>query len=197
MTRHMPEQARREQILAAARRCFIDNGYHPTRMDDIAREANLSKGGVYFHFKSKREVFDSLVQEEFDRTMAFIANVTESDQPIAEKMQVLAAHYLQYFQSAPDAARFFIVMGEMALRDGDLSRRLLEKQTQIIDAVAKLIEQGVEKSVLKPVDSKVVAAILKALLDGVEGLRALDYPIDFDRYLGVGMELVMGGLVKR
>ncbi len=197
MTRHMPEQARREQILSAARRCFIDNGYHPTRMDDIAREAGLSKGGVYFHFKSKREVFDSLVQEEFDRTMAFIAGVTESEQPIAEKMQVLAAHYLQYFQSAPDAARFFVVMGEMALRDEDLSRRLLEKQTQIIDAVARLIDQGVERGVLRPVDSKVVAAILKALLDGVEALRALDYPIDFDRYLGVGMELVMGGLVKR
>ena len=39
MTRHMPEQARREQILSAARRCFIDNGYHPTRMDDIAKAA--------------------------------------------------------------------------------------------------------------------------------------------------------------
>jgi len=90
-----------------------------------------------------------------------------------------------------------VVMGEMALRDEDLSRRLLEKQSQIIGAVARLIDQGIERGALKPVDSQVVAAILKALLDGVEALRALDYPIDFDRYLGVGMELVMGGLVKR
>lgn len=197
MTRHMPEQARREQILSAARRCFIDNGYHPTRMDDIAKEAGLSKGGVYFHFKSKREVFDSLVQEEFERTMAFLDEVAGSDQPIAEKMQRLGAHYLQYFQSAPDAPRFFVVMGEMALRDDELSRGLLEKQTQMIDAVARLIDQGIEEGVLKPVDSKVVAAILKALLDGVEALQALNYPLDFNRYLGVGMELVMSGLVKR
>jgi AcrR family transcriptional regulator len=197
MTRHMPEQARREQILSAARRCFIESGYHPTRMDDIARVAGLSKGGVYFHFKSKREVFDSLVQEEYDRTMAFIRDVTESDKPIAEKMQVLAAHYLQYFQTATDAPRFFVVMGEMALRDPDLARGLLDKQQKMIDAVAKLIDQGIREGFLKPVDSKVVAAILKALLDGVEALQALNYPIDHDRYLGVGMELVMGGLVKR
>ena len=193
----MPEQARREQILSAARRCFIENGYHPTRMDDIAKEAGLSKGGVYFHFKSKREVFDSLVQEEFERTMQLLSTVKESDKPIAEKMQELGAHYLQYFMSAPEAPRFFVVMGEMALRDDELSRELLAKQSQMIDAVATLIDQGVEEGVLRPVDSKVAAAILKAMLDGVEALQALNYPIDFDRYLGVGMELVLGGLVKR
>ncbi len=132
MTRHLPEQARRQQILEAARRCFIDSGYHPTRMDDIAKAANLSKGGVYFHFKSKQEVFASLVQEEFDTSIEFLERTTAGDEPILMKMQAIGQHYVDYFDDAPDAPRFFIVMGEMALRDSELSKKLLEMQSTFI-----------------------------------------------------------------
>ncbi len=197
MTRHMPEQARREQILTAARRCFIEGGYHPTRMDDIARAAGLSKGGVYFHFKSKQEVFASLVDEEYSRSMEFLQGVRSGEAPLAEKMQVLASHYLEYFSSAPDAPRFFVVMGEMALRDEELAKKLLEMQSAYIDEARQMIDQGIEEGVVRPIDSEVVAAILKALLDGMEGLMGLNYPIDIQRFMGVGLDLVMGGLVKR
>lgn len=197
MTRHLPEQARRDQILAAARSCFIDRGYHPTRMEDIASTAGLSKGGVYFHFQSKQEVFDALVQEEFERSMNVLKAVSGSQASVAEKMQVLARHYLEYFSGAPDAPRFFIVMGEMGLRDEAIAKRLLDMQTVYIDEIARLLDQGVAEGVLRSTDSQVVAAILKALLDGVEGLLAIRYPLDVSRLLGVGMELVLAGLAKR
>lgn len=197
MTRHLPEQARRDQILTAARSCFIQRGFHPTRMEDIASTAGLSKGGIYFHFQSKQEVFDALVQEEFERSMAVLRSVSESKAPVAEKMQILGRHYLEYFSGAPDAPRFFIVMGEMALRDEAVARRLLEMQTTYIERIAGLIEQGVAESVLRPVDSKVVAALLKALLDGVEGLQALRYPMELPQFVAAGMELVLNGLMTR
>ncbi len=194
MTRHLPEKDRREQILAAARKCFIDQGFHPTRMDDIAREADLSKGGVYFHFRSKQEVFDSLVEEEYAASMGFLRSVVEGEIPISDKMARLGEYYLEYFSAAPDAPRFFVVMGEMALRDNRLANRLLEMQTAYIEMVARLIEQGVAEGFLRPVDSRAVAAILKAILDGVEGLTALGFPMKASEYLGTGMELVMRGL---
>lgn len=196
MTRHLPEQARREQILRAARRCFLDNGYHPTRMDDIARAAELSKGGVYFHFKSKREVFEQLVEEEYARSMSFLQNVEQGEGSVFDKMQLIAGHYLQYFNAAPDAPRFFIVMGEMALRDDGLAQRLLEMQTAFIDKIATLIDRGVDEGLLREVDTKAVAAILKALLDGLEGLHALRFPMEVSRYLGTGLQLVLRGLVN-
>ncbi|MCC7384246.1 MAG: TetR/AcrR family transcriptional regulator [Deltaproteobacteria bacterium] len=197
MTRHLPEQTRREQILAAARKCFVERGYHPTRMEDIAATASLSKGGVYFHFDSKREVFDALVEEEFDRSMALLKSVTEQDLPIAEKMSKLAGHYLEYFSSAPDAPRFFIVMGEMGLREETLAKKLLEMQQQFIAQLGKLIDQGVAEGVLRPVDTHAVAALLKALVDGVEGLSALGYPIEMPTLLGASLDLLLHGLEKR
>lgn len=197
MTRHLPEKDRREQILAAARRCFIAKGFHPTRMDDIAREAELSKGGVYFHFKSKQDVFDSLVEEEYEASMGFLRSVVGDDKPIEEKMARLGEHYLEYFSAAPDAPRFFVVMGEMALRDDRLANRLLEMQTAYVEMVASLIEQGVQAGFLRSVDARAVAAILKAVLDGVEGLTALGFPMKASEYLSTGMDLVMEGLRKR
>ncbi|MCA9549598.1 MAG: TetR/AcrR family transcriptional regulator [Myxococcales bacterium] len=197
MTRHLPEQARREQILSAARRCFIESGYHPTRMDDIARAAGLSKGGVYFHFKSKQEVFESLVDEEFQASMRFLEEVTSGSALVAEKMQNIAAHYMEYFNAAPDAPRFFIVMGEMALRDEALASKLLEMQTAFIVQVSKLIDQGVAEGMLRATDSRTVAALLKALLDGVEGLKALGYTLDGAQLVAGGMDLVINGLLNR
>ncbi len=195
MTRHLPEQARREQILRAARRCFIENGFHPTRMDDIAKAAELSKGGVYFHFKSKQEVFECLVEEEYERSMGVLQEVMGGEATtLFDKMQRLAAHFLEYFGSSPDASRFFIVMGEMALRDQALSRRLLEMQTAFIDKIATLLQEGVEQRHLRPMDTKAVGALLKALLDGLQGLIALEYPMALPRYLSTGLELVQQGL---
>ena len=50
-------EERRAQILQAASTCFSRKGYHQTTMDDIVEEAGLSKGGVYWHFSSKKELF--------------------------------------------------------------------------------------------------------------------------------------------
>lgn len=49
-------EARREQIIAAALRCFHRNGFHPTTMDDIVRESGLSAGAVYTYFSGKDEL---------------------------------------------------------------------------------------------------------------------------------------------
>ena len=166
-------------------------------MDDIAKAASLSKGGVYFHFKSKQEVFSSLVQEEFDASMEFLERVTAQDEPIMVKLQTIGQHYVSKYDQATDAPRFFIVMGEMALRDSELSKKLLEMQTTFIKQIAALLEQGAQEGLLREVDYLAMAAVLKALSDVGEGLNALEYPMEATRYLGTGMDLILNGLAKR
>ena len=55
--RREPPEARRAQILEAALRCFAEKGYHVATMDDLVRASGLSKGSLYWHFRSKEEVF--------------------------------------------------------------------------------------------------------------------------------------------
>lgn len=49
-------QVRRDQILAAAWRCFARRGIHATSMEEIIREADLSAGAVYLYYKGKDEL---------------------------------------------------------------------------------------------------------------------------------------------
>ena len=48
---------RKEKILEAALLCFNNKGYYKTSIDDIALKGNISKGGIYYHFKSKEQLF--------------------------------------------------------------------------------------------------------------------------------------------
>ena len=54
-------QQRHQRILDAAVRVFADKGYHGTLVDEIALEAETSKGGVYFHFPNKQAIFLALL----------------------------------------------------------------------------------------------------------------------------------------
>ena len=62
MTKHLSETERRAQILRAARSVFIEKGYLAARVEDVAKQAGMSKGAVYFYFSSKRELFLALMR---------------------------------------------------------------------------------------------------------------------------------------
>src|ERR1700689_3735439 len=55
--------ARREQILAAARRCFLRDGFHATSMQDLFAESGLSAGAVYSYFAGKDDVIVAIAEE--------------------------------------------------------------------------------------------------------------------------------------
>ncbi|MDP4511551.1 TetR/AcrR family transcriptional regulator [Nonomuraea turcica] len=54
--------ARRQHVLAAARRCFLDNGFHATSMQDILHEAQMSAGNLYRYFPSKDAIVLAIVE---------------------------------------------------------------------------------------------------------------------------------------
>lgn len=56
-------RARRQQILNAARDCFLRDGFHATSMQDIQRESGLSAGAIYLYFRSKNEIVTGIVAE--------------------------------------------------------------------------------------------------------------------------------------
>ena len=53
-------------IFKAAIKVFSQNGYNGTTMDDIAKEANVAKGTLYYHFKSKEEIFKFIINGGMD-----------------------------------------------------------------------------------------------------------------------------------
>ena len=81
--RRLTAEARRAGILDSARAVFSAHGYHSASIDDIAREAGVSKALIYEHFASKQELYANLLEshasELSDRLAAAVAGVEGSE----------------------------------------------------------------------------------------------------------------------
>ena len=196
MTKHLPEEVRRNQILDAARKCFIEKGYFPTRMEDVAKAANLSKGGIYFHFEGKRQIFEALVRQEYEESAKFLREMSVQPQSYREMFENLARHYLDFFASRPDYPRFFMVMGEMAGRDESVREMLAGLQKEYTGVIARIIQDGIDAGALKPVDPEAAATLLKGIIDAMEGYFAIGVDMEVERIMATGMEMVMNGLLR-
>lgn len=69
---------RRAHILAAARYCFVRDGFHATSMADIVEEAGVSSGAVYRYFPSKDAVIEAIAADNLDQVVAVIRQSVEA-----------------------------------------------------------------------------------------------------------------------
>lgn len=80
-TSEAQQQARREQILAAARHCFARRGFAETSIRDIQDEARLSAGALYLYFGSKDEIVEALADEVLVRVADWVDALDAADDP--------------------------------------------------------------------------------------------------------------------
>jgi AcrR family transcriptional regulator len=64
---------RRAHVMAAARRCFVRNGFHASSMQDLVEEAEMSSGAVYRYFPSKNAVIEAIATENLEQVVTVIA----------------------------------------------------------------------------------------------------------------------------
>lgn len=134
-----PEQTR-ARILAVAKRLFLTKGYDGTTMQDIvAGLGDLSKGAVYYHFRSKEAILDALGEEDHDRQI---------DPSILENPALTGLEKLRaVFRGNADDLEHMRLMGVAypTLRDPRLLAANLEAwRTTVADMFEALILQGVD-----------------------------------------------------
>src|ERR1700759_231616 len=81
---------KRRQILDAAVRVFARQGFHATRVSDIADDAGVAYGLVYHYFGSKDAVLDTLFLERWDVMLEVIRETDAGDLPAREKLAAIA-----------------------------------------------------------------------------------------------------------
>ena len=68
-TRLQKREANRQRILTAARAVFGARGYHAATIEDIADEAGLSNGAIYYNFGSKEDLFLALLDDRLEERL--------------------------------------------------------------------------------------------------------------------------------
>jgi len=151
-------------------RVFARKGYHASRVGDIAVEAGVAHGLLYHYFKSKDDVLEAVFHENWSVLLARIASVEETDEPAADQLRHIAAIVLRTWLHLPDVVR--VVIREFG-RSPELAERIGEL-AQPIDAIARVIERGIERGEFKDVEPRVAATVVYGSIDELLTAWVLD-----------------------
>jgi TetR/AcrR family acrAB operon transcriptional repressor len=88
----------RQAILAAALQVFSQRGYAATRLDDVGLAAGVTRGAVYWHFKTKAELYTVIVSEAYAQLDAVLTAAWQNASTFTERVRRLIEGYFQYAQ---------------------------------------------------------------------------------------------------
>ncbi len=196
MTKHLSETQRRRQILRSARAEFVAKGFQDARVEDVAREASLSKGAVYFYFKSKRDLFMALVLEEHEQTYAILDASEQDLRPALVKLLELGGGYLDHFARKDAPPRVNLMMCELGMRDADIREECQAIHHRFVDATARIVAQGIAEGSFRSADPLAIAQMIKAMIDGFAGQAAINIELDQQRLVGEGFKMILRGILK-
>jgi len=106
--REREEKGRLDAILAAAEDVFARKGYYQARMEDIAEEAELAKGTLYYYFKSKDEIYLHLLDREARAIHETIGRRIKETGSLLEALERAFELYIDYFDSHPAYFKMFL-----------------------------------------------------------------------------------------
>jgi AcrR family transcriptional regulator len=158
--------ARRQQILDAARTCFLRNGFHQTSMHDVTAEAGLSIGAVYRYFPSKAEIVEAIAGQYATQIGAELAGLAGQDRPVVDVME--AAIGIVDRATGPDGPmRLAVQVWSEALRDERIGATARTVYTRFRGTFVALAERAVATGELPAgTDPRAVGAALFSLVIG-------------------------------
>src|ERR1017187_1256401 len=112
-------QDSRDEILKAAMQLFANHGFHETSMSEVAREARVSKALIFWHFKTKEELFVAVLNRLLEPY--FIDFVEEAAMDERAQIEKLVESYLSFVRDNASSVRFFLAQ---MLHDQRLSEGL-------------------------------------------------------------------------
>lgn len=142
MSTRNPQQAaeKRRVILDAAVRVFARQGFHSSRVSDIADEAGVAYGLVYHYFRSKDEVLDTLFLERWNVLLEAIHEVDGEPGPARDKLYSIASFIVDSYRHDPELMKVIIV--EVTRAANSFGRNHLAKIREAYDLIADIVEKA-------------------------------------------------------
>jgi TetR/AcrR family transcriptional regulator, fatty acid metabolism regulator protein len=133
---------KRRQILDAAVIVFARQGFHATRVSDIADEAGVAYGLVYHYFNSKDQVLNELFLERWSLLLAAIEEAEKTDASHREKLGAVAGFIFESYRYNPELMTVIIV--EVTRAANSFGRTHLEEIRRAYEGIGKIVADGQE-----------------------------------------------------
>ena len=186
-------EARRQQILEAAFRCFSHNGFHKTTMRDIYAESGLSAGAVYRYYKSKDDIIGAMCDDAQQRDAEIFGAAVELGDTVKACNKLIS----EYFESMDrpgieNIAGMWVQMWAEAVRKVSLREETVHEDYPH-SGLLSIVQQAQECGEINPdLDPD---AVVKAMLSWFQGLmlqKAWGEEVDVQEYISVIKAMLYG-----
>jgi TetR/AcrR family transcriptional regulator len=143
------QQRREKLVLDCALEAFASNGFNGTTIDQIAAKADLSKPNVLYYFKSKEDIYASLLERTLDGWLDPFIAIEPSGEPIHELTNYISKKMDISFDS-PLPSRLFAM--EVMSGAPHLMETMKTSLRAIVDEKAAVLQNWMEKGLIKHID---------------------------------------------
>ena len=198
-------EARKNDILEAAKTVFFEKGFQVATMDQIAEAAELSKGSLYLYFSSKEELYVSILVEGLEILYDMFEKAVRDIGAWEEKLRNIAMAYYGFYKGNKNYFKilFLLQHGEIATKVSDsLFQICFEKGISCINFLSRAIQEGMEEEEIETSDPMELAVVLWGAFNGIillyeEEEHRKFIPDSLDNLISKTIEVLIAGLKNR
>jgi len=188
---------RRKQILAAALTVFGEKGFHAANVSDVAAQAGVSQGTIYWYFESKEELVSAAILSFVEELAEEMLAVTRMGDTAADKLRALAAGMEQLAESGSRLFTMFLEFWASSPRREEAASLWMDLLGEYKDVFVALVEEGIETGEFRQVDAEGVVWAIMAAYDGLAAYAMLKPDLDVVRASQAFTDALLQGLLAQ
>ena len=196
-------ETRRRLILATATELFQKDGFAGVTLDDIASAIEFSKGTIYNHFGSKEEIYASILVEHLNILLSCLKEAARTGRNTPERLRNSMKAYVRFYREHREYFKllFFIDLVSDHYRVPDtLLKEIRTLKIACLLELQNVVREGVRSGELEggrpdAQVSMVMWGTINGIIQLVESRQFKEE--DLDRLIGLGFEIVLGGLKRK
>jgi AcrR family transcriptional regulator len=149
--------ATRERIMQAAMAVFAERGYQATSVDEIARRAGSSKGGVYFHFANKQAIFEALITDLVAMLESAVREAIAHEHGALARVDAALSTVIRTFSAQRGLTHLLLVEAGGLGHPFDQELRLA--RGVFISVIESYLARAVSEGAIAPLDTEVAACV--------------------------------------
>ena len=165
-----PPSVSRERILEAASNRFIRSGYPGTTLGSIAAEIGITTPAIYWHFKSKEELFSAALEQVLVSFVSYVRNSVDASDPVSRLAQTVAAHVTWQLEQADIASTYAASVGIKPLLAGlgeQHQTKLSAIQREYMRELKATLAEGKRRGLMQYPDEGVAAYAIVTMCEYV------------------------------
>jgi len=160
-------EIRRNQILDAATKVFVRQGFQHARMDDIVEESGLSKGTLYWYFKSKEDIINAILHRLFTGDLENLESLVQAEGTASERLVQLTNDRVIGLKRMSSLVPIIFDFYAVAVHQQWVQQFIGEYFKHFRTLLEDLIQQGIDTGEFRPVNATKTAISLASLYEGL------------------------------